>query len=172
MRIVIQAAFVAGALAIAAAPSTVSAQSNVGGIRSDIVNEDAVRALYAEFTAAWNRHDPQGLVALFTIDGDHVDPDGRQAEGREEIVATFKKQHETVFADTMLSLSVDDVWFLGTDIALVDGTYAIDGVKDPSGNAIPPRKGYLTAVLLNERGTWRIAASRLMIPAPLPWRSE
>ena len=172
MRIVIQAAFVAAALAIAAAPAAVSAQSNVGGIRSDIVNEDAVRALYSEFTAAWNRHDPDGLVALFTIDGDHVDPDGRQAEGREEIKATFMKQHATVFRATTLSLTVDDVWFLGTDVALVDGTYAIDGVQDPSGNAIPPRKGYLTAVLLNERGAWRIAASRLMIPAPLPWREE
>ena len=162
----------AGALAIAALPASVSAQSNVGGIRSDMVNEDAVRALYAEFTAAWNRHDPPGLAALFTIDGDHVDPDGRQADGREEIVATFQKQHATVFRETTLSLTVDDVWFLGTDVALVDGTYAITGVKDPSGNDIPPRKGYLTAVLLNERGSWRIAASRLMSPAPLPWRAE
>ena len=171
MKKVIWAVSLAAALSIAA-PVAVNAQSNVGGIRSDIINEEAVRSLYAEFSAAWNRHDPDGLVALYTIDGDHVEPDGRRVSGQQDLVALFKKQHDSIFGKTTLSLSIDDVWFLGTDVALVDGTYAISGIYDPKGNEIAPRKGYLTALLLSEHGTWRIAASRLMIPASLPYRLD
>jgi hypothetical protein len=30
----------------------------------------------------------------------------------------------------------------------------------------------LTSVLIKEDGTWRVAASRSMIPIPLPWRPK
>ena len=160
------------AAVVALSAGSLHARSNEGGIRGDIVNEDAVRAHYAAFTAAWNRHDPDALVSMWTIDGDHVEPDGREANGREELAALLKAQHSTVFKETTLSLSIDDVYFLGSEVALVDGTYAISGIVAPDGTAIPPRKGYLTAILIDERGEWKIVASRLMIPTTLPYKPE
>jgi hypothetical protein len=55
---------------------------------------------------------------------------------------------------------------------MVDGTYMVIGAVDPNGQALPPRKGLLTSVLIKEDGNWRVAASRSMIPIPLPWRPQ
>ena len=89
-----------------------------------------------------------------------------------EVRALFAKQHEVVFAKTKLTLTVASVWFISEEVALVDGSYSITGIVDPKGTEIPERKGLLTSVLLKEKGKWWIAASRLMIPAPLPWRRD
>ena len=66
-----------------AVPPLVLAQSNEGGIASDIANEKAIRALFGEFAAAWNRHDYLGLANMWASDGDHMEPDGAVAKGRE-----------------------------------------------------------------------------------------
>ena len=147
------------------------AQSNEGGTASDRANEQKIRQLYEEFEATWNRHDPTALSNFWAIDGDHLEPDGTRAKGRATITRMLARQHETVFKDSELDLSIEDVWFLGGgDIALIDGSYLLSGVQTPDGTKLPPRKGHLTSVLLHEGGRWWIVASRLMIPAPLPYK--
>ncbi len=147
-------------------------KSNIASIRPDQVNEAAIRKLYADFTAAWNRHDVAAMASMWTIDGDHLEPDGHMAKGREAIQALLDHQHKTVFKDTTLDLDIDAVWFVTGDVALVDGSYALIGARDPKGNELPVRKGHLTSILLKEHGRWNIAASRLMIPTSLPWREN
>lgn len=146
--------------------------SNVGGMRADEKNEEAIRAIYQSFTSAWNRHDPAALAMMWALDGDHVEPDGRHADGRDAVLDLLTKQHDTVFKATELGLTIEDVWFVTGEVALVDGTYTVSGIVAPDGTQIPPRKGNLTSVLLKENGKWWIAADRLMIPAPLPWRPK
>ena len=144
--------------------------SNIGGIRSDEVNENAIRALYQQFGELWNKHDAAGLANMWALDGDHIEPDGHHADGRDAILDLLTKQHGSVFKNTVLTLGIEDVWFMTGDVALVDGTYAISGIVAPDGTPIAPRKGNITSVLLKEGGKWWLAASRLMIPAELPWR--
>ena len=145
-------------------------KSNIGGIASDAVNENAIRAQWDAFAVAWNKHDPAGLAAMWAIDGDHVEPDGHHVDGRDAIMDLLTKQHGSVFKTTVLSLGIEDVWFLTEGVALVDGTYAISGIIAPDGKQIPPRKGNISSVLINEGGKWWIAASRLMIPTELPYK--
>jgi uncharacterized protein (TIGR02246 family) len=147
-------------------------KSNIGGIASDAVNENAIRAMYDTFAVAWNKHDTVGLSQMWAIDADHSEPDGRHANGRDAILDLLTKQHGSVFKNTILSLGIEDVWFITREVALVDGTYAISGIVAPDGTQVPPRKGNITSVLINEGGKWWIAASRLMIPADLPWRPQ
>jgi uncharacterized protein (TIGR02246 family) len=144
--------------------------SNVGGASSDIENEKLIRKLYSDFEAAWNRHDAAALAAMWTIDGDHLEPDGTLAKGKEAVSRLLKAQHDTVFKNSTLNLSIEDVWFITTEIALIDGGYELTGVRLPDGTEVPARKGHLTAVLLHEKDHWAITASRLMIPAPLPYK--
>ena len=143
-----------------------------GGPRSDLANDAAIRALYAEFTAAWNAHDPKKMANFYAIDGDTMEPDGMSAKGHDEVEKHFADEHAAPFKNTELKLSVDSVWFITADVALVDGTYVVLGAVDPNGQALPPRKGLLTSVLIRENGTWHVAASRSMIPIPLPWRPK
>jgi uncharacterized protein (TIGR02246 family) len=139
---------------------------------SDVANEKIIRKLYETFVGDWNAHRVNAMADLWAIDGDHVDPDGRMVKGREEVRALFAKQHEVVFAKTKLTLTVSSVWFITEDVALVDGTYSITGIVDPKGKEIAERKGLLTSIFLKEKGRWQIEVSRLMIPAPLPWRRD
>ena len=152
--------------------SSALAQKNMLGLPDDVASEKQIHALYREFTEAWNRHDPAALSKMWGADGDHVEPDGRVAKGRDAVAALFKAEHETVFKSTTLSLRIDTVWLIATDVALADGNYEISGIVAPDGTAIPTRTGHLTSVLLREHGKWGIAASRLMIPAPLPYKKH
>jgi len=161
---------VVGAVLLAGTAWTIEPTSNVGGVRSDEKNEEAIRTLYKSFMDTWNRHDPAALANMWALDGDHVEPDGHHSDGRDAILDLLTKQHGSVFKTTVLDLAIADVWFVTGDVALVDGTYALSGIVAPDGTQLPPRKGNLTSVLLFERGKWWIAADRLMIPATLPWR--
>lgn len=157
-------------VAVTAAAQTPPAKSDAGRLKSDVVNEEAIRKEYAAFTAAWNKHDAKAMAAMWVEDGDHVEPDGHVAKGRTEIEKLFAVQHNSVMKNTKLTLTIDSVWFVTANVALVDGTYEVSGIVAPDGKEIPTRKGRLSSIFLQERGRWWIAASRLMIPAQLPWR--
>jgi len=162
----------AAALGAGAMTGTALAQSNEGSIRSDLVNEGTIRELYANFNKAWNKHDTQAMANMWSIDGDHREPDGRLAKGREAISKLFAAQHESVFKKTELFLTLKDVWFITANTALIDGSYEVEGARLPDGTVLAPRKGYLTSVLLKERDQWWIVASRLMIPTQLPYKKN
>ena len=169
-RILIVVALLCAAGTVAAQTGTPKAKPGAGGPRSDLINDDVIRKLYADFIAAWNAHDAHKLASFYTIDGDTVEPDGVAAKGRDEVERHFAEEHASAFKDTELKLTVDSVWFISGDVALVDGTYLVIGAVDPNGQPLPMRKGLLTSVLLKEHGAWHVAVSRSMIPIPLPWR--
>jgi uncharacterized protein (TIGR02246 family) len=155
---------------LASTPVPGFAQSNEGGVAGDVKSEKVVRERYDSFVAAWNRHDAEALGKMYAVDGDHIEPDGNHVDGRAAISLLFKRQHESVFKQTRLMLNIADVWFITEDVALVDGGYAISGIRTPEGTEVPERRGHLTSILLREGGTWVIAASRLMVPTELPYK--
>lgn len=141
-----------------------------GGPKTDLAHEKEIRQLYAEFTAAWNAHDPKKMASFWTVDGDLIEPDGMVAKGRGEVEKHFAEEQSTAMKESELKLVVDSVWFVTWDVALVDGSYVVLNARDPNGQPLPPRKGLVTAVVLHEGDQWHVAASRSMIPIPLPWR--
>jgi uncharacterized protein (TIGR02246 family) len=143
-----------------------------GGTAADVKATQEIRDLYADFVKAWNKHDVKTMAARWAIDGDQMEPDGTRAKGRDEVTELLTKQHGGVFKDTQLTLTVDTVWMISDAVALVDGTYSLQGAKLPDGTAIPARKGNLTSVLIKEKNTWSIAASRLMVPTELPYKKK
>ncbi len=164
---------IAAALLLAGVTATnVFAFGAGSGTTRDVANESEIREVYKQFTDAWNRHDVDAMANEWAIDGDHIEPDGTVAKSREEVRALLRAQHSGVFKDTKLELSVRTVWFVRGDVALIDGNYLISGVHDLEGNEIPPRGGHLTSLLIQEKGKWWIAASRLMIPMKLPYKKK
>ncbi|HEY2772850.1 MAG TPA: SgcJ/EcaC family oxidoreductase [Candidatus Binatia bacterium] len=143
-----------------------------GGTTADVKNTKHIRELYDNFVKEWNKHDVKAMASHWAIDGDHVEPDGTIAKGRDEVTALLQKQHSSVFKNSTLKLTVRSVWIMADTVALVDGTYELSGAVLPDGTAIPPREGMLTSVLILERGNWSIAASRLMIPTVLPYKPK
>jgi uncharacterized protein (TIGR02246 family) len=161
---------VATVILFCASASHAGRMSNVGGASSDLENEKLVRKLFADFTTTWNKHDTVALAKMWALDGDLLEPDGEMVKGRKEITEHLKVQHDTVFKNATLSLTIADVWFVSADVVLVDGGYGVSGVKTPEGAELPKRSGHLTALLLKEEGQWWIAASRLIVPTTLPYK--
>lgn len=144
----------------------------LGGLSSDLQNENAIRKLYAGFTEAWNKHDSKTMASFWAIDGDDMEPDGTHAKGIHEVERLFLQEQNSVFKDSTLNLTIETVWFPDADVALVDGSYTVSGVKDLEGKEVPTRKGHLTSVLIREADTWRVAAARAMIAVPLSYREK
>jgi uncharacterized protein (TIGR02246 family) len=141
-----------------------------GGTTADVKSTAAIRALYVQFEKDWNDHNVAKMSGLWAIDGDHVEPDGTVAKGRDEVTALLTKQHAGPFKNSTLKLTVKSVWMMTDTVALVDGTYELSGIRTPDGRDIPPRQGMLTSVLLLDKNSWQVAASRLMIPTTLPYK--
>jgi uncharacterized protein (TIGR02246 family) len=144
----------------------------VGGLKSDLANEAEIRKLYAQYTTSWNNHDPKAMASFWTIDGDYMEPDGRHAKGKTDVEKLFTVEQQSVFKNSTLALTIETVWFITQDVAMVDGKYDLSGVVDLEGKQLPTRSGHLTAVLMREDGTWKVAAGRAMIPVPLVYREK
>jgi uncharacterized protein (TIGR02246 family) len=166
----ITGAIACGLVLLLGAPPRGWTASNEGGISADLKNEKLVRQMYEDLTDAWNRHDVSALAGMWAIDGDHLEPDGTRAKGRDAVAKLFRHQHDSVFKETTLDMNLEDVWFHGENMAIVDGNYELRGATLPNGTELAPRRGHFTAVLLHEDGRWQVAASRLMIPMPLPYK--
>jgi uncharacterized protein (TIGR02246 family) len=134
--------------------------------------DDNVRAVHAQFEAAWNRHDTAALAGMWTENGDYTEPDGRTVFGPKEVKRLFDIEHASVFKDSELHLVVERVRTPSADVAIVDGTYELFNARDPAGNEIGTRTGYFTNVVVNDGGTWKVSAARLMLPVTLIWRAQ
>ncbi len=131
-----------------------------------------VHKTYGSFVDAWNKHDPKAMAALWTADGDHMEPDGRTVFGREEVERLLTYEHASVFKDSQLHLAIERVRIPTPGVAIADGTYELFNVTDARGNKIPDRHGYFTSVLTKEADGWKVSASRLMLPQVLIWRDR
>ncbi len=147
-------------------------QAPPGAPPSDQAREAEIRKAYAGFVDAWNRHDVPAMSAIWALDGDMLEPDGRHADKRSGVAALFEEEHTTVFKNAKMKLTIDEVWFIKDDVALTDGTYELDGVRGPQGQDLPTRKGHFSTVWLRENGKWWVTANRTMIPVQLIWRPQ
>lgn len=135
---------------------------------ADVGSEAAIRKMYDEYEAAWNRHDPAGIAGFWAEDGDRLESDGTASKGRKQLESLLREQHAGAFKESVLSQSLDSVWFIVDGVALADGPYTITGIRDADGKVVPPRRGHLANVLVRDGGVWRIGASRVMAAtAPL-----
>ena len=129
---------------------------------STIANvETAVRNLASSFAAAWNKHDAKALAEHFAEDGDLIDPAGREARGRTEIEALLRDEHASNLKNSSMKQTVDRIQILAPDLVIATNRCEMSGVP-LAHNVIA------TMVLRNERGTWRIVASRPMVPVERP----
>jgi uncharacterized protein (TIGR02246 family) len=134
--------------------------------------EREVHETYAQFVKAWNAHDVAAMAALWTTDGDYTEPDGRTVYGRDEVKRLLGYEHASVFKNSQLHLAVEHVRKVTENVAVADGSYELFGATDTRGNKIPIRSGYFTSVLAKDGSTWKVSASRLMLPQILIWRDR
>jgi uncharacterized protein (TIGR02246 family) len=116
-------AILAGVLASAGAIAWAAQPSDSGGRGADPVAQGdpsrPIRDQAAAFEQAWNAHDAEALAAMWTDAGDLINPFGRVASGRVEVLALLRDEHSGALKALTTSVSVKTIRVMG-DIALSD----------------------------------------------------
>ena len=116
----------------------------------------ATAELLNDFMRAWSDADAASLSNLFAPDADLITPDGTVSRGPAEIQGFYA----TVFAHGYKGSAgrgqIDHVRMLAPDLALVDGTWSIDGAHNPDGSPRAREQGTLVSAMSRNGGTWRI----------------
>lgn len=160
-------AFLAGVLALAGCQPAEPppAETTETAPMSD---EDMIRARTDEFEQAVSQSDAKAIGALFVEDSDLVDQAGTMHHGRMAIVERYQKLFEGPYKGAQGSLDVTSVRFVRPDIAVIDGTYELTGLKSAEGQDLPAVKGMFTNVSVKQNGQWMLHCSRPMLPMKAP----
>jgi uncharacterized protein (TIGR02246 family) len=119
-----------------------AAQSRENDIR-------AIEQILKETSDAWNRHDPEGLVAHSADDIDHIGVNGRWTRGRAELHSAFVTVAPRI--NNSVIGSVESVRFLTPDIAV-----AI--ISRQYKSATETRNAIGTSVFQRINGEWLVTA--------------
>jgi uncharacterized protein (TIGR02246 family) len=120
----------------------------------------AIRQLYTEYDAAWNKGNVAAMAMAWTDDAEHVDPDGRVVEGRAAIKQDFEQRFATDLKGTRSQETITGIRFVTPEVAVVDATYEVTGAVDAQGQSRPPLQGHYVDIWVKRAGAWYIAADR------------
>jgi uncharacterized protein (TIGR02246 family) len=139
--------------------------------RADQKDEDAaIHKRHDEWVAAWNKHDPNLMASFWTENGDLIDPFGKHAQGRQAVEKLFEGEHtgNGVMVGTTYGGTIENIRYIGRNIAIVDVDAEVSGMKGSDGAAMPPFKHHVTWVAEKKDGKWMAVAARPCVPVPPP----
>ena len=114
----------------------------------------AITDLVASFVKAYNAKDAKALGDLFTPDAEIEDEDGEVTRGRDAIVARFSGTFKEKVGNT-LTVDTESLRFLGTDVAIEDGTASLSAGADS-----PPSANRYSVIYARQGGRWLHARVR------------
>lgn len=120
-------------------------------------DEAAVRRLFQQLIACWNRGDGSAYAALFTEDSDYVAFDGTHFRGRQVNADNHQRLFDTFLkGSTLEGQEINRLRFLTPDVALMHttGTVKLRWQSRPA----PGRRSIQTLVAVREGDGWRFAA--------------
>ena len=131
-------------------------------------DEDMIRARTDEFEQAVSNADAKAIGALFVEDADLVDQAGNMHHGRMAVEERYQKLFEGPYKGAQANLEISSVRFVRPDIAVIDGSYELSGMKSAEGQDVPAVKGMFTNVSVKQNGQWMLHCSRPMLPMKAP----
>ena len=140
------------------------AQTSSAGSHPD--DDAAIKRVVAQYEEYWNRHEFAKTAELRTEDSENVNVLGLR-ETRGDIAKGGPPYYQQVFGNSTLHNTVISVKFIKSDVAAVDSSWEMTGMKCPDGSDVSYRKGLMSLVMTKDRGTWLIAVfHNLDLPAP------
>jgi uncharacterized protein (TIGR02246 family) len=119
--------------------------------------DKAIRALVAEFRAAWNAHDAVRLAAVFAENADYTSWRGNRAGGRVGVRAHHSAVFQNALKESVLTVDGLKVRTVRPDVASVDVWWSMTGARDEAGALLPPRRGLMDLLVSRtEEGPWQI----------------
>jgi uncharacterized protein (TIGR02246 family) len=126
----------------------------------------AIEKLTTDWVAAWNQHDAKGMAAVFSPDGDFINPMGERANGRPEIAALFEREHTGDLKHSTVALACEPARFFDATVAEVNCTADVKGVIGPKAPKV--LHALMTVVVMQDGEHWGIESGRAMFPSKPP----
>lgn len=123
-------------------------------------DEDAIRRMTFDAVRRLNQGDLTAIRDFWDENADYVGIDGRFLHGRDAL-ETFFAQLIKVGAGEETG-TIEQVRFIASDLAIVDGSWTITDARDANGNRLPPIRGRGCEFVQKKRGRWRFVATREM----------
>ena len=130
-------------------------------------DDQMIRDRITEFEDAWNKHDPAAMTALWSFDGDLINPSGRRAKGMTEIQKLFTDEQTTVMKGTTYKTTDTKIRWVGPDLAFLDLDVEITGVAAPDGTTATI-KPHVFSVMRKSGGQWWTSSARAYAYLPPP----
>lgn len=135
-------------------------------------DEDGIKKMFDDFAQAWNSGDVAGMTSFFTYDASLINPMGMEGQGLGGIKKVFKVEMAGPMKGTQQSY--DDykfVWVMN-NMALVDTTATVTGMKKADGTDMGPMKVHVYGVIVNRGKTWKARSIRAYSFLPKPASSD
>jgi uncharacterized protein (TIGR02246 family) len=128
--------------------------------RARAADEQPIKDRLQEFQSAWNKDETTAMAAVWAEDGTLINPVGIFAQGRDAIVKVFVQEHAGVFKASKYETREVKIQWVTPDVAIVDATANISGVRGPDGAAAPDYLHHVTWVFVKKDSKWMAAAVR------------
>ena len=129
-------------------------------------DEDAIRRIVAEMTAASSRGDATAVTGMHARDADFVTGRGERFTGAAEI----ERRLSAIFAARGVAVNVTimdvTVRFVRPDVAIVHVTNELRGLTGPDGQQLPAQQELSIRVFTKDDATWRAAAFHNTVVRP------
>ena len=146
--------FLAVLLTIAVCVLTASAQGTATP-DTKASDEAAIRENVKHMQDGWNTKSASLYVKPFAADADFVIMNGSQYKGREAIEKGHQRIFDTIFKNSTLSTSVEQIRFLRPDVAVV---HVSGHNKTRQGEETREFDLIVTLVMAKDQGEWKIVA--------------
>ena len=130
--------------------------------------EEAIRNRVKQYVAAYNAGDADAVAAIYATDGTHTYALGFTHRGRTEIAKGLKEQFAGPMKGTSISITPLHIRAISSQVAVEEASFAVSGLKDANGTALPPVNGFCLGVYQKKGGQWFAVAVQCMVPPPTP----
>jgi uncharacterized protein (TIGR02246 family) len=121
--------------------------------QSHNADEAAMREAVKQMETGWNTKNGATFAKPFAEDADYVIINGNYIKGRALIESSHQRIFDTVFKDTTLSLTVQQIRFLRLDVAVIH----VKGQRTSPASELN-QGALITLIMTKEKQGWTIAA--------------
>ncbi len=122
--------------------------------------DDSVRKVVTDYEDAWNKHDADAILRLFTEDADWVNVAGSWWHGQAEHRRGTTWVHEHVFKNARGHIGTVFVRFTTQDTAVAIFTHDVESFVLPDGSRNPGGNHRLSFFLVKRQGHWLITSGQ------------
>jgi len=131
-------------------------------------DEAAIRKVYDDTVAAWDKGDYKAMLADYDKDAVWTFSSGVTKRGHEALEKHYAELFAGKYKGTTMKLTIASIRFVTPDVAVVDGTWEASNLRSPEGKELPPVKGLLMNTLVSKDGKWLSVAMQTMVAPPPP----